>query len=238
MVALGKAAVALRALMRFFRLSGQRIKNLPGSTLSALLDEALDARRFFHIESARFSSFWKRMAQAAFFFLLVAVGAIGYTTAYGIKDAYAGTHDEMVALGTLRLADGVLVWDAPDGSRDFALLPGERHVVVEGEELRFAPWLRSLGLERHHRVRAFRLYRERPSTVNPGVPDRRIPLEDAPFFTFCARQKERLPLERATFLSTPADLAAGTHLVRILPSGYALILKRETKFTAPAAPPG
>jgi hypothetical protein len=223
MVALSKAAVALSALMRFFRLSGQRIKNFPETTLSTLLDEALDARRFFFIESAPFTSFWKRVGQAVFFSLLVAAGALGYTTVYGLKDAYAATHDEMVSLGALRLAGEGMVWDAPDGAREFALIPGERHLVVEGEELRFASWLRRLGLKRHHRVRRFHLYHEPPSTVNPGVPDRSIPFEDAPFFAFCTRHQKRLPLERVTFISTPADLAAGAHLFSVLPSGYALM---------------
>jgi hypothetical protein len=223
MIALGKAVVALRAVMRLFRLWGQRIKNFPGTAFSAFLDEALDAQRFFFIESAHFTSFWKRVGQVFLFSLLVAAGALGYTTAYGLRDSYPAAHDELVSLGSLRLAGEDMVWDSPDGAREFTLLPGERHLVIEGEELRFPSWLRRLGLERHHRVLRFHLYREPPSTVNPGVPDRSIPFEDAPFFAFCARHQNRLPIKRVTFISPPADLAAGAHSFSVLPMGYAIM---------------
>ncbi|UCF81617.1 MAG: hypothetical protein JSV08_04180 [Acidobacteriota bacterium] len=223
MTALRKAAVALRALMRLFRLWGQRIKNFPGTAFSAFFDEVSDAKRFFFIESAHITSFWKRVGQAVLFSLLVVAGALGYTTAYGLRDSYPAAHDELVSLGALRLAGEGMVWDSPDGARAFALLPGEHHLVVEGEELRFPSWLHRLGLKRHHRVLRFRLYREPPSTVNPGVPDRSITFEDAPFFTFCARHQNRLPLKRVTFISPPANLAAGEHSFSVLPMGYAIM---------------
>jgi hypothetical protein len=223
MIVLGKAAVALSALMRLFRLWGQRTKNFPGTAFSAFLDEALDAQRYFFIESAPLTSFWKRVGQAVLFSLLVAAGVLGYTTVYGIRDSFAAAHDELASLGALRLGGEGMVWDSPDGAREFSLHSGERHLVVEGEELRFASWLRPLGLERRHRVLRFHLYREPPSTVNPGVPDRSIPFEDAPFFAFCARHQNLMPLERVTFISPPANLAAGAHSFVVLPSGYALM---------------
>jgi hypothetical protein len=218
-----KAALVFQCATRSFRLASERSRNFPGTWGSAFSTEVTDARRIFTIESARMGSFWKRVVQAWLCLLVAAAGAIGYVGAHGLRDtvAYEDTGD----LGTFRIEDDAMVWkDASGREHPFPLMPGERIVVVEGEELVFPPRLGFLGLFRHHRPRNFCFYRNVESPFSPGAPDRRVEVNgESPFFLQMKGEPwgRRLAVEHVTLISTAADLSVAPHRLTVLKSGYA-----------------